>query len=694
MFLSYSHADTQWARWLMRRLEAYRVPRRLRGRAAPIGVVGARIAPVFRDRDELPTTSDLGETIRAALRESETLVVVCSPTAAKSRWVKEEILAFKRLHGERPVFGFIVGGEPKAEGAEADCFSPALRAEVGADGELSTRPAEIVAADARAVGDRRELALVRLIAGLLGVGFDELRQREQARRLRRMTWIAAGAIVGLAVMIGLAVSASRARDTAQRQQEHEQELLVFMLGDLRSQLVRLGKLEVLDSLGDKLLGYFATLEPSDLTDATLVNQAKTLRQLGEVRVAQARYPEAARCFMPAYERLAALAARHPKNGAMLFERGQAEYWIGFVHRSLGNLVGTAAWFTRYRDTGVALVGLEAGRQDWILELSSGQHNLAVVRHDRGELEFAREEFTAKLETLRNLMVRAPENLEYQFRTADTQSWLGSVAEKRGEFAGATAHFTAQVNALTAITQADPASPKWKYSRAVGLSLLANLLALSGERAAAAARIAESCRLADELVALDPANREWLRNSLRFRLRQAELFRAAGELGTAAASSTALIASYEKISATGTLDRLTRDHLSAAWRLEAQLRQALGRADANEAIKRALAVDETQLKSRSVNDATLGACAMTLVVAAQIVGAATPTAMAHATRAFELLAPRLKESRDWHLLDPAARALALIGRREESLALIARLQGFGFQPLEPWPAEPLFRPHQP
>jgi len=110
VFISYSHADTTWANWLMKKLEGYRVPARFHGRAAPVGEIGPRLAPVFRDRDELPTTSDLGETIRAALRESATLVVICSPSAAKSRWVQEEIIAFKRLHGSQHVFAFIVAG--------------------------------------------------------------------------------------------------------------------------------------------------------------------------------------------------------------------------------------------------------------------------------------------------------------------------------------------------------------------------------------------------------------------------------------------------------------------------------------------------------------------------------------------------------------------------------------------------------
>ena len=213
-FISYSHTDTKWANWLMRRLEGFRVPARFHGSRAPSGDVGPRIAPVFRDRDELPTTSDLGETILTALRESATLIVICSPASAKSRWVREEILAFKRLHGEAGVFAFIVAGEPKAEGTDDDCFSPALRAVLGPDGHLSSVPAEVVAADARPHADGKEDAFVRLVSGLLGVGFDELRQRELQRRHRRMTWIASGSVAGMAITLGLAVLAMRAREAA------------------------------------------------------------------------------------------------------------------------------------------------------------------------------------------------------------------------------------------------------------------------------------------------------------------------------------------------------------------------------------------------------------------------------------------------------------------------------------------------
>lgn len=107
-FISYSHADESSARWLHRNLERYKVLKRLIGLASPMGPIPARLMPIFRDRDELATASDLGQVLENALTDSGSLLVVCSPASARSRWVNEEIRFFKKTgranqvsHGER-----------------------------------------------------------------------------------------------------------------------------------------------------------------------------------------------------------------------------------------------------------------------------------------------------------------------------------------------------------------------------------------------------------------------------------------------------------------------------------------------------------------------------------------------------------------------------------------------------------------
>ncbi len=220
-FISYSHSDERWAGWLHRALETYRLPRHVAGRETVFGPVPERLAPVFRDREELATATNLGETLTRALTESAALVVICSPAAARSRWVNEEILTFKRLGREDRIFCLIVAGEPGASvrpgTTDEECFPNALIYRMGPDGELSGERSEPIAADVRPGKDSRNDARLKLVAGLVGVSLDELKQREAQRRQRRAMLLVAASLAGMAVTSTLATAAWLARNEAERQ---------------------------------------------------------------------------------------------------------------------------------------------------------------------------------------------------------------------------------------------------------------------------------------------------------------------------------------------------------------------------------------------------------------------------------------------------------------------------------------------
>ncbi len=686
VFLSYSHADTKQARWLMRRIEGYRVPRQLHGRAAPVGPVGGRIAPVFRDRDELPTTSDLGQSIRAALRESATLVVVCSPAAARSRWVQEEILTFKRLGGEARIFAFIVAGEPKSAGGPDDCFPPALRLEMGADGVLTGHPAEVVAADARPQGDGPKLAIVRLLAGLLGVGFDDLRQRELLRRQRRAVIVASLSAVGMSVTLGLAALAWRASNDAQRRQDDTEDLLSFILGDLRGQLQRVGRLDVLESATQRSLAYFTALNPRDQTDLKLARHARALIQIGEIRMDQARYDEASAAFAAAHARADLLAARHRENPEMLFERGQAEYWNGFVQWRRGDLARATEWLTRYRDTGVALQALNPGSNVARGELAWGHHNLAILDIDRSRLDAAREGLEAELRILHALRTDAPGDNGLEFRIADATSWLGKVAERAGHFGDARRHYADEQRRLETLVQRDPKTARWKIRLADALAREADILAITGERAASLDRRRAARALIDPLATADPANRTWSSAANNLRLKDALVLHAEGDADRARPLLAEALSTYEKLVQAEPGDRLRTAQLVIAWRLEAELRLDAGSADADKAAARAITLGKGLVENDRANENLLGDYIAALVVAGRIAAAKGDVAQArsHWQQALESAGPRLAGS-NWRLLDPAARALALHGDHAASADCIARLTAAGYKPLRTWPA---------
>jgi len=209
-FISYNHKDRAWAAWLHRELERYRLPQALVGRDGPWGPLERKLPPVFQDREELAASTNLADSVRQALDEASSLIVICSTNSAQSRWVNEEVRTFAAL-GKRDRIQCLIVPEASSNGTvrpEAQLFPPALL-------DLGAEP---LAADARPTGDGKRNAFLKLTAGVIGVRYDELRQREQSRRHKRLLVLAAAASVGFLIMTGLTIFAliSRAQAVHER----------------------------------------------------------------------------------------------------------------------------------------------------------------------------------------------------------------------------------------------------------------------------------------------------------------------------------------------------------------------------------------------------------------------------------------------------------------------------------------------
>lgn len=161
-FISYKSEDVEWAIWLQHELEHYHLPASFNGRSD----IRQELRPVFRDIDEL-SAGNLSEQIKRALENSQNLIVVCSPQAAASPRVNQEVETFISLGRTDRIFPFIVeGNSPK------EFFPPALLA--------LPRNEERLGGDAAKQG--RDIAFVKVVAGMLGLGFDSLWNRYEKEK--------------------------------------------------------------------------------------------------------------------------------------------------------------------------------------------------------------------------------------------------------------------------------------------------------------------------------------------------------------------------------------------------------------------------------------------------------------------------------------------------------------------------------
>ena len=194
-FISYRHTphDQRIARRIQRAIEGRSIPKGLREMAGR-----ARLGKCFRDEDELPTDSSLNAMITDALERSHWLIVVCSPAMRESRWCAQEVKTFCELHGRDRVLLALSAGEPD----EAFPLILQTRADVLPDGSVVEEPFEPIAADLRdGTGKHFSAEALRLVAPLMGCGYDDLRQRERVRRARLVSSVAA-VIAAVSVAFG------------------------------------------------------------------------------------------------------------------------------------------------------------------------------------------------------------------------------------------------------------------------------------------------------------------------------------------------------------------------------------------------------------------------------------------------------------------------------------------------------------
>ncbi len=211
-FISYRHQspDDRIAKALHTAIETYSVPADIRRKTGK-----KRLGRVFRDQEELPLSANLGEDIENALDESEWFIAICSPQYLESQWCQRELEYFIERKGRDRVLAVLADGEPESS------FPELLR--FVADAQGGRTEVEPLAADLRGQGWKKKLKSekLRLLAPMLAVTFDDLKQRERRRTLKKAAFVSAAALLAVA---GLAVflSVNHARAERLRQEAEEQ----------------------------------------------------------------------------------------------------------------------------------------------------------------------------------------------------------------------------------------------------------------------------------------------------------------------------------------------------------------------------------------------------------------------------------------------------------------------------------------
>ena len=207
-FISYKHAplDNRVADAIQKGLERYVLPKKVKEATGK-----QKIERIFRDKAELPITSNLDDNISYALENADFLIVICSKSTKLSTWVPREIEYFLQFHPISHVLTVLAEGEPGEVIPEILLKRKVLLTDAQGEPILDgqgrqqyvEKMMEPLSCDYRlppAKAKKEELP--RLAAAIAGCSYDELIMRARQYRMQRL------AILGSAAAVLMTIAAA------------------------------------------------------------------------------------------------------------------------------------------------------------------------------------------------------------------------------------------------------------------------------------------------------------------------------------------------------------------------------------------------------------------------------------------------------------------------------------------------------
>ncbi|MFC4349155.1 TIR domain-containing protein [Kordiimonas lipolytica] len=536
-FISYSHADKVWAEWLLKSLESYKVPKSLVGQKTDLGEVPVRLAPIFRDRDELPAAHRLTDRLSEALKASEFLIVLCSPRAAKSKLVNREIIEFKKTHGDGQVLCMIVDGMPFADNPEQECFPEALLHSFTEDGKKAGLSAEGLAADLRAEGDGKKLGLQKIVAGMIGVGLNDLVRREEQHRQRNMIAVTAAAFIGMSVMGALTYEASMARQEAEQLQTIAEEMseiskmrrsdaesmAFFMLETAYYDLLKVGHLKSAEQIVTKVKNYYTEQDFDTLSPGQAIRLTGAMLRLGQTYDRQGHSDKAKEQFDQAFDIVSELIAQRPDEELLKFRMGIILFFRGYLAARTGDYqLAEADYRERLRLHSQQDIipahpngpDTEAERRANAREqVADSQGVLAdLLAGPLGNIEEALPLAEQSLATRKELAEAAPHSNRAYVDLASSYHYLGKIHMLRGAYDAALKAFRERQAIFDMLIEREPKNLRFKRRGLMTKQYIAKLLLQQGKTVESQHLMEAGASGFDLLTTTDPANTMWLADS--------------------------------------------------------------------------------------------------------------------------------------------------------------------------------------
>jgi serine/threonine-protein kinase len=504
---------------------------------------------------------------------------------------------------------------------------------------------------------------------------------EKPKRMARRAALAAAVVLVVLAAWKYTVDLRRERTAAllakkeavQRKAQAE-DLIQFMLGDLRGKLEPVGRLDVLNDVAEKALQYIGATKKENLSTQELINYSMAFNQLGQVRIDQGNLASAMKLFEQSLDLTSAAVRQEPRNDNAKFALALSHFWVGNDFRLRNDVAHAMPHIREYLSITRELASRHRGEDKYELEESYAHSLLGLLYEAQGDPRAARSEYETTLAIKRAHAARHPGDDQAKEDVARTVNKLGFVLQKMGELPAARQQFESEVGIRQDLLVRNPKQMLWRDELAASHSFLAGVLEDLGEQEAALEHRRADVRTYTELCAFDASNAQWRRNQAVGRHRLGKLLSETGSSREGLAELDKAEELLKPIVAAETTRRTWRDDLASMQATHAELlgengNRRAARAKVDEAIRLLGAPKERGAKQR---------LAYALLVKGSIDAADGQKAAARESwqQARDILQP-VAQWREPRQIAIVARVMIALGERAEAAPLVERLRAIGY-----------------
>ena len=286
---------------------------------------------------------------------------------------------------------------------------------------------------------------------------------EKSRRRTSIRRGLAGAVTALVfvVVLGLWFHAAREGSRAQAARERAEELVNFLLFDLRDRLAPIGRLDLMAEVNRRVEEYYQAMGSSSREQER--RRGVHFNNQGDMLLAEGKLPEARK----AYESSLAIAERLAKQ--------------------------------------------DPGNAEWQRDLSVSYNKVGDVLVAEGKLPEARTAYESSLAIRERLAKQDPGNAQWQRDLSVSYNKVGDVLVAEGKLPEARKAYESSLAIAERLAKQDPGNAEWQRDLSVSYNKVGDVLVAEGSCRRRRKAYESSLAIAERLAKQDPGNAQWQRD---------------------------------------------------------------------------------------------------------------------------------------------------------------------------------------